>query len=151
MARKLLLKAPADPRKATDFLQYMRWEENRYHFSEREAAAVHIPSEKKLAGYYKADTILRARLCRISSCFPESSKKDALISLLYRRIDENMGRIFHERDPAGWPDPSNAGAFIGRQRGKEANIKVVRLPICPHGYGQPLSEHIFTGTDARSV
>jgi len=142
-----LRKAPENYRNSPDFLRYMRWEESRYHFSEQPRR--HFPSEEKLLQYYRTNDILRTRLCRISK-FPASAKKDSLVQLLYQRIDENMGRIFHARNPEKWPDPDSHFVCQVREK-KEKQVKVIKLVPFPRDFPPPINETILTGTYAHHV
>lgn len=132
-------KATGNPRNAPGFLEYMRWEERKYNF--KEERHLHIPSEKKLSAYYQINDNLRARLCRLRP-LPDSERKERLVGLIHRRIDENMGLIFHERSPGNWPDLKAKFTF-----GKTQHVaQVRRLPA-----RLPEAEQCYTGTDAYPV
>jgi len=132
-------KATGNHRNAQGFLEYMRYEERRYGF--REERHLHIPSEKKLSAYYQINDNLRTRLCRLRP-LPYSERKERLEWLIQRRIDENMGLIFHERNPGGWPDLKAKFTF-GRP---QLAAQVRRLPAM-----LPEAEQRYTGTDAYPV
>ena len=132
-------KATGNHRNAPGFLEYMRWEQKKY--GSKEDHAPHIPSEKKLSAYYQINDNLRARLCKLRP-LPDSERKERLAELIHRRIDENMGLIFHERNPDKWPDLKAKFTF-----GKPQHVaQVRRLPA------RLLEvEQCRTGTDAYPV
>ena len=159
-------KAPVDFRKLPGFLGYALWEENQFPSSKYPPErALHVPDEKKIAAYHQINKTLRIRLCHVSR-LPSSPRKDALIRFIYKRIDDNMGYIFHERDPKNCPDlrqefmarapvqkekpVAAAKEAAPRPAGEEHKGILLRLPVLRR-FPNPEAEPALTGTDAYSV
>jgi len=144
-----LHKAPVNYRNSPDFLQYMRWEERQYPQSKYPSLpSAHVPDEKKIANYHRVSDHLRRRM-READRIKDEDARQARHDFLYRLLDANMGRIFHERSPSLWPDIEPVRHHAHQFRKKEG--RVVRFLPGIGSIPMPKAEHIFTGTDAHPV
>ena len=120
--QRCLHKATAKSQLPKDYSHYSRWEDRQYPGGpERE---MRFPSDKKLSEYYKINGLLRIRLCKISR-LQASDRRDALMDFIHRQLDENMGMIFHERNPEKWPSSRDNFTF----RVPEKKTPVIRLML----------------------
>ena len=151
-------KAPDNFRNSPDFSRYVRWENKNYPVNDERAP--HVPDEKKIVAYHQINKTLRIRLCHVSR-LPDSPRKYALIKIIDKRLDDNMGRILHERDPENCPDLRQE--FVARtpvQKEKPEAVPkpveeerkgiLLRLPVLRR-FPNPEAEPIFTRKYAHAV
>ncbi|MFA6328036.1 MAG: hypothetical protein WCY41_01175 [Candidatus Micrarchaeia archaeon] len=158
MASQFLHKTAGNGRNSSDFLQYMRWEDNQYGFKK---APWHIPSKEKIAYYQDVNDHIRRRLRDVRE--PDAEKRQQRVDFLYRLLDYNQGRISRERDPNSAPEnrhafghlPAQAKTQMAAEKGglaqkmpmleKNASEGIVRHLLAAHV--PPQTECILTGTD----